>query len=185
VNPDDSEVVDVSTIPVPRLIAIIAMQNAIARSASALDNVMNVVVENANALTGATGAVVEIADGDMMAYRAACGSAARFVGFRLKRVGSLSGLCIAEGAALHARDTATDPRVDRAACEKIGVASMVCVPLLHTTEVVGVLKVLSDRPYAFDAATIATLSLLADVIAAAMFHARGYDAAVNLTCTTG
>ncbi|HET9625157.1 MAG TPA: sensor domain-containing diguanylate cyclase [Kofleriaceae bacterium] len=177
--------VDVSTIPAPRLIAIIAMQTAIARSASGLDNVMNVVVERAAALTGATGAVVEIVDDDMMAYRAACGSAARFVGFRLRRVGSLSGLCIAEGAALHARDTSVDPRVDRVACEKIGVASMVCVPLLHAGHAVGVLKVLSDRPHAFDPATTATLALLADVIAAAMFHAKEYDDAVNMSLHDG
>ena len=181
----ESETVDVSTIPVPRLIAIIAMQNAIARSASGLDNVMSVVVERAMALTAATGAVVEIVDGDVMEYRAACGSAASFVGYRIPREGSMSGLCIAQGVPLHARDTSTDPRVDRAACQRIGVASMVCVPLLHACEPVGVLKVLSDRPHCFDHTTAATLALLADVIAAAMHHAKEYDAAVSLSLHDG
>jgi len=40
----------------------------------------------------------------------------------------------------------TDGRVDRAACRKIGVRSMIVLPLLTTRSVVGVLKVFSDAP---------------------------------------
>ena len=170
---------DVTRIPAERLVAIIAMQNAIARSTAGLDNVMSVVVERAMALTGGAGAVIEQIDGADLLYRAACGSTAPFVGHRIAREGSLSGLCIAQAAALHADDTATDDRVDRAACTSIGVASMVCVPLFRDAAPIGVLKVVATRPHAFDDTTAGTLALLADVIAAAMHQARQYEAAVT------
>jgi diguanylate cyclase (GGDEF)-like protein len=117
------DVIDVTEIPVDRLVAIIAMQNAIARTPAGLDRVMAVVVERASTLTGASGAVVELVDGDAMLYRAACGLASSFVGLRLARNGSLSGRCIAERTALYAADTSTDERVDRAACQRVGAAS--------------------------------------------------------------
>lgn len=177
--------IDVSEIPVDRLVAIIAMQNAIARTPAGLDAVMAVVVERATALTGASGAVVELVDGDSMLYRSACGLATGFVGFRIARRGSLSGLCIAGGVPLHAADTSTDDRVDRAACQRVGVASMVCVPLFHDGAPVGVLKVVSDRPHQFDDSTAATVALLADAIAASMHHAQQYEAAVTASLEDG
>src|SRR3954469_10890260 len=155
-------------IPADRLMAIIVMQNAIARSPADLDSVMSVVVDQAMTLTGATGAVVEVVDGDKMLDRSASGAAAAFIGFKIARAGSLSGLCITERIVLQAGDTATDDRVDRAACQRVGVASMVCVPLVHDGEPVGVLKIMSDRRHAFDGVASATVALLADVIAAAM-----------------
>lgn len=161
------------------------MQNAIARSPVDLESVMATVVEHATSLTGASGAVVELIDGDSMQYRAASGSAAAFLGYRIARTGSLSGLCIAERTALYAADTAIDDRVDRVACERIGVASMVCVPLFHDGEPRGVLKVMSREPHAFADTTAATLELLADVIAASMHHAQEHEAAIRMSLHDG
>jgi diguanylate cyclase (GGDEF)-like protein len=183
VTADDIERIESSGISIPRLVAIIAMQNAIARASMGLDGVMATIAEQAMALTGATGGVVELVDGDAMLYRTTSGSVAAFTGVRIPRAGSLSGLCIARRVLLSAPDTSTDNRVDRAACQRIGAASMVCVPLFHGSEAVGVLKVVSSRPRAFDLAGEATASLLADVITASMHHAR--DAAGSASLEDG
>lgn len=184
-NAADVERIEASGIPVKRLVAIIAMQNELARSSIGFDNVILLVAERAMALTSATGAVVELVDGDVMVYRAACGSLAEFTGFRISRVGSLAGLCIEHGVAMASADTSDDPRVDRAACARVGAASMVCVPLFFAGAAVGVLKVVSDQPYAFDPANEVTVALLADVIAAAMLQAREYDAAIAASLHDG
>lgn len=180
-----TENVDASGLSVATLIAIIAMQNEIARSSIGFENVMQVVAERAMVLTGATGAVVELVDEDAMLYRAACGSVAGFAGFRIPQEGSLAGLCVRERRALHAADTASDDRVDRAACARVGAASMVCVPLFYLGDAAGVLKVVASRAHAFDAATQTVLALLADVIAASMHNAREYDAAVTMSLEDG
>ena len=80
-------------------------------------------------LTGAEGASLEVAEGDEMVYEAATGLAAEFVGLRLKVGQSLSGLGMTSGELVRADDTETDPRVDREACRRIGLRSMVLMPL--------------------------------------------------------
>ncbi len=132
---------------------------------------MKAVVDRAAALTRGTGAVLELAEGDEMVYRAASRAAAGNAGLRIKKDGSLSGLCVTLGEPLYSEDTAADPRVDHAACGRVGVASMICVPLFHLNQTVGVLKVLSDRPKAFTPEDILVLQMLAEIIAASLSHA--------------
>jgi GAF domain-containing protein len=156
------------------LLAVVEAQNEIASAALDLDAVMSLVCAKAKQLTGADGAVVEIADGDDMVYRAACGGASPFVGRRLPRAGSLSGRCMAESHPLICDDAATDPRVDRAAAARIGVVSMLCVPLIDRDGAVGVLKVISGHRRAFGERDEATLNLLSGLIAAQMRHAQVY-----------
>jgi len=104
-----------------------------------------------------------------MVYRAASGLVAAQLGMRLKRVGGLSGLCVAEGKVLRCDDTEIDDRVDREACRPVGVRSMVVSPLKRSDVTVGVMKIASPDPAAFSDQDAAVLELIADLIAAAMF----------------
>ena len=160
---------------VDRLLALIETQNRIAAAKLDVDGVMQLVVERATALTTAKGAVIEVADGDEMVYRCASGTAASSVGLRLKQSSSLSGLCVAKNEALICEDAATDPRVDKEACRRVGVSSMICVPLHHDARPVGVLKVLSPVAHAFGAGDVKLLGLLAGVVAASMAHAQAFE----------
>jgi diguanylate cyclase (GGDEF)-like protein len=159
-----------------RLLAIIATQTAIARSGLDAQAVMETVCAQARELTRADGAVVELVEGDAMVYRAAAGRGREHAGLRLSRTGSLSGLSVERRAVLVCDDSERDDRVDRAACRRVGVRSMVCVPLVVADAALGVLKVFSDRMAAFCAADVATLSLLSDIIAAHLDQARRFEA---------
>lgn len=157
-----------------RLLEVIRTQTDIARLGLDLAGVMRLVAERAQRLTGAFGAVVELAEGDDMVYRAATGAAESYLGMRLRSRSSLSGLCIREGVALQCDDCESDDRVDRDACRRIGLRSMIVMPLRHHDAVVGVLKVMASAPAAFDADDRHVLGLMSDLIAAAMFHAATY-----------
>ena len=78
------------------LLEIINLQTDIARQGLDLGGVMQLVCQRAGALCGASAAVVELAEGSEMVYRAAAGVAEGALGLRLKREGSLSGLCVAQ-----------------------------------------------------------------------------------------
>ena len=160
---------------VARLRKIIETQQLINAAMLDGDELMRVVAESAQTITGAVGGVVELAEGDEMVYRAATGSAAAFVGTRLKMGESLSGLCVRSGDVLRCDDTEDDPRVDRDACRRIGVRSMIVAPLFHRGVPVGVLKVLSAEAGAFDGSDIETLELLAGFIAASLSNASAYQ----------
>jgi transcriptional regulator with GAF, ATPase, and Fis domain len=151
-----------------RLRAIIATQHAVATAPRDLQTVMNTLVERARELTGADGAVIELAEGDWMVCKAASGTAASHVGVRVAIASSLTGQCVREGRLLRCDDSETDPRVDREACRKVGLRSMIVVPLRHAGQVVGVLKVLSGRPGVFGNEVADMLELMSGLLAAAM-----------------
>ena len=159
-----------------QLIAIIRIQTEIARQGLDLAQVMSVVVERALELIKSEGAVIELAEDEDMVYRAASGIAAGQLGLRLKLASSLSGRCVLSGEILRCIDTETDERVDRAACRRMHVRSMLVVPLQHEGTTVGVLKVMSKAVAAFNDADEAVLGLLAEVLGADMFMAARYAA---------
>lgn len=145
---------------VERLERIIGAQAQIVQADLGLDAFMQLVVDTLQELTEAKGAVVELVEGDYMVYRAASGAISKHVGMRLRRVNSLSGLCVASAEILRCDDAETDPRVDAAACRTVGVRSMVCTPLFEEGVPVGVLKVMSEQAHGFDDDDVQTLSLM-------------------------
>jgi diguanylate cyclase (GGDEF)-like protein len=159
-----------------QLLAIIAMQTEIAKLGLDLGGVMEMVAERAQEITRATGAVVELVEDEDMVYRAVAGDAAGMLGVRLKRGTSLSGLCVATAETLRCDDSDDDRRVDRDACRRVGLRSMVVVPLIHNGGAVGVLKVFSPAVAAFGDGDSRVLGLMSELIAAAMFHVTRYGA---------
>ncbi len=157
------------------LLEIIRAQSDIARLGLDLGGVMAFVADRTEHLTGAQGAAVELAEGGEMVYRAASGSVAGMLGLRLARESSLSGLCVSSGEILRCDDSEADPRVDREACRRVGLRSMIVTPLKHLDATVGVLKVVAPEVGAFDDDDIETLSLMSGLIAAAMFHAARHE----------
>lgn len=168
-------VVERAAMPANRLLGVIETQTEIVRLGSDLAGVMSLVAGRALALTHAVGAVVELAEGDDMVYRATAGIADPHLGLRLARAHSLSGLCVEEQRLLRCDDSEADPRVDQEACRHIGLRSMIVVPLNYHDQVVGVLKVMGAKPSAFDDEDVRVLGLMADLVAAAMFHAARHE----------
>jgi diguanylate cyclase (GGDEF)-like protein len=157
------------------LISMIELLTALVTSGLDTTAVMREVAQRAAVLTQADGAVVELVDGEEMVYSAVSGTAEGSLGLRLKQAASLSGLCVEQGVPLNCEDASTDERVDRVACERVGVGSMICVPLFHRGKAVGVLKVISSRKSAFNDTHARTLSLLATVIASSLAHADQFE----------
>lgn len=138
---------------------------AISNAAGDAQSVMDAATAVAMSVTHAHGAAIEVVEGDDMVYRSAAGSVADFRGLRLRLLTSLSGICVSSRQTLTAHDTENDPRVDREACRRIGVRSMVVVPLQDDAITIGVLKVMSARRAAFHAADVSAVEALARVTA--------------------
>ncbi len=163
-----------------RLQEIIALQSALVSLEFNLAGFMGEVVERLQKLTRAAGAVIEMVDGDDMVYRAASGTLAGYVDFRISQAGSLSGLCVRQNEVMVSDDTTCDPRVNAEACRKVGAASMVVVPLVRLGATIGVLKVVAGQPHAFNAEDIQTLQMLAGVMGAALGQQMEIDKRTQL-----
>jgi len=153
------------------LTKIINLQTAVAQKGRDLAEIMELVVERTPDIVPADGAAIELAEDNDMVYRAVSGIAERNLGLRLHLESSLSGFSVISGQALRCDDSETDPRVHREACRKIGLRSMIIFPLRFEDHTIGVLKLMAKKPASFSRHDTELLSLLCDLVGAAMHHA--------------
>lgn len=172
---DNVSNVNFGNLSVENLLEVVKIQTEVVQQGLDLSGVMFLVAHRAQQLSNANGAVVELSEKDEMVYTAASGITERQLGLRIKAEGSLSGLCLKLGYPLICDNVETDDRVDKVACAKVGLNSMIVVPLKHDDMSVGVLKVVSKEINAFEKVDIRLLELMSDLIAAAMFNAAKYE----------
>jgi N-acetylmuramoyl-L-alanine amidase len=133
-----------------------------------LDEVLQLVSERALAITGADGVAIAWAEGDAIVCRASAGSIAPDAGIRLDPNSGFSGECLVSGRIVRCDDTETDPRVNLQACHRLGVRSLLAVPLSAKENVIGLLEAFSNEPYGFNDSDVRSLCLLAELILSAM-----------------
>ena len=133
-----------------------------------LDEVLQLVAERALAITGADGIAIALAEGNAIICRASAGNIAPDHGMSVDPNSGFSGTCLVSGQIVRCDDTETDPRVDPFACRRLGARAMVAVPLSVKGTVVGLVEAFSSEPYGFNDSDVRSLSLLAELILAAM-----------------
>ncbi|BCY06883.1 PAS domain S-box protein [Actinoplanes sp. L3-i22] len=163
------------------LLAAVAAQRAVTAVAQDRERVLRVAAEQAvAAFPAACGAMVELIEDDLLRYVAGAGMLADHVGKHQTIADSVSGSALADGRPTHCTDVETDERASVGICRATGVRSMCVTPLYHGDRAIGVLKIASSRPYAFDADDAYHLELVAGTVGAALRHAEDYEANVAL-----
>ena len=117
----------------------------------ALDLVFNELVVRAAEATRASAAALALARGDEMVCRAATGHLAPDLGIPLNTRDGLSGACLQTCQPQLSVDTEFDPRVDPAISRRLGIRSILIVPIFDMNNALftGVLEVFSTSPAAF------------------------------------
>jgi len=127
----------------------------------ALDLVLNEIVERACQATQASGAAIALARDGEMVCRATTGENAPDIGSRLSTSYGLSAACVRTGERQICNDTENDSRVDSAICRRLGVRSILVVPVWRSKELTGVLEIFSGQPNGFSDRHIQTLQSFA------------------------
>ncbi len=119
----------------------------------ALDLVLNELVVRAAEATHATAAALALVRGDEMVCRAATGNLAPDLGIPLNPRDGLSGACLQTHQPQLSVDTEFDPRVDPTVSRRLGIRSILIVPVFDSpdknAQFAGVLEVFSTSPAAF------------------------------------
>jgi len=119
----------------------------------ALDLVLNELVVRAAEATLASSAALALLRGDEMVCRAATGHLAPDLGVPLNTRDGLSGACFQTRQPQLSVDTEFDPRVDPAISRRLGIRSILIVPVFDSNDknaqFTGVLEVFSPSPAAF------------------------------------
>jgi len=119
-------------------------------------------------IPAAEGVAIGLINERTITYVCGAGAGASPVGARVDIDTSLSGLAIQTGMILRSNDTQSDPRVDAAACRRLGVTSLVCIPLSRAHEMFGVLAVNAATTHALGDEDVAVLTRLADFVSVAV-----------------
>lgn len=154
--------------------AISQVQHALATSSLDQKMIMDLIVKESQQLTGAEGAIIEIIEGDSLVYHFASGMLMKHLGLSIKVAGSFSGLALSENRLLVCDDSEVDTRVNREACRRTNIRSMLVAPLHHNGQNIGVLKVASSLPNRFTEEHARSLSLVMGLLSSALGRAHDF-----------
>ncbi len=125
---------------------------------------LNEELEQACIATGASGAAIALVREKKIVCLASTGPSAPDIGVYLDPHSGLSGACVQTRHLQRCSDTLTDPRVDRQACQRLGVRSIIVLPLMEDNQLFGIVEILSSRPNAFEQNDLDILKALTDRI---------------------
>ncbi|HEX5387454.1 MAG TPA: PAS domain S-box protein [Gemmatimonadales bacterium] len=129
--------------------------------------VMSAIADRAHRFTHADAALIELVEGEGLATRVDTGAPAGAP----RADTTLSSVCVRTGEVQRSDDTSDDRRVDPEAAARLGIRSLLAVPLTAEGRVLGVLKVISGKPHAFSERDVRALRMMAGLMGAALEHA--------------
>jgi len=138
-----------------------------------LDAALQLLAERAQYITGANGAAIALRRGEHndMLCRASAGSNAPELGALLSMEYGLSGESARTRQTMRCDDAEHDPRVNREGCRRLGIASVVVMPVVRDAQVLGVFELFSGQPRAFAERDICALRRLSEMVETAVRHA--------------
>ena len=133
-----------------------------------LDEVLQLICDRAQAVTQADGVVIALAEGSVMACRAAAGPLAVERGIHLIGESAMLRECLESGRILRCDDCEIDARVELDFARQILARSTVLVPLRGWHTQLGVLQAFSTTAWAFSDHDIRCFDLFAELVLSAL-----------------
>jgi TonB family protein len=140
------------------------LRQVVAAGTEPTETIMGSIAMAARSLSGATGAAIAMPRGDAVECVGRSGEAAPELGARLNVDSGISGECLRTGKILRCDDASRNLHVDAEVCRRLGLQSIVAVPLRGKHGRVGVLEAFSSRSYAFDDRDTDVLGRLAGLV---------------------
>jgi TPR repeat protein len=120
--------------------------------------------ERALYATGSTGIAIALKQEDRFVCCAKAGETAPGIGVTIEPNSGITGKCISSGVTIVCGDTASDPLVDAAVCQQLGVASLIAVPITKSGVTVGVIEAFCNVRFAYGSVQQAKLEKFAGEI---------------------
>lgn len=129
------------------------------------DAFLNQVTHHARELIQADSTLVALREGETIACLARSGPLGPALGAPMASRSGISGECLRQGVPLTCPDSEADSRVDAEACLRLGIRSVVVVPVCQGLEVVGLIEAFSSKAQAFEESHVAIIQKLASLVA--------------------
>lgn len=151
-----------------------------------LDAALQLLAERAQYITGASGAAIALRRGQHndMLCRASAGPSAPELGTLLSMEYGFTGESVRTRQTLVCKDSDGDPRVNREGCRRLGIASVVAMPIVCDGQPLGVFELFSGRPNAFVERDFSALERLCQMVRTAVTHAAASFSVASHTVTS-
>jgi TonB family protein len=136
------------------------------------DSVIRATAEAARVLTLADGVAIAFRTKGVILCRARSGELAPELGSYVDANSGISGECLRTASIMVCDDARVDARVDNVICQRMGIRSIVVVPLRGPVGISGILEIFSTRAKAFGEREINSLRGLAELAEAAYARER-------------
>jgi len=131
---------------------------------ASLDVGLNIALRAAVYGTGAAAAAIALMRDGQLVCRAREGDIAPDLGVVLNVDTGITGACVRSAQVLHCQDAETDGRVDSAVCRRLGIRSILVVPIVVNGAVTGILEILASNDHAFNSEHIKWLTIVANFV---------------------
>lgn len=142
---------------------------------ASIDVILAAIAAAAQNLSRASGAAIAMGHDGVVLCVGRSGDTAPELGAQLSVDSGISGECIRSGKSLLCDDTQLDSRVDPDVCLRLGLRSIIAVPLYSADGMVGILEVFSSYPSNFSSGHVETMQNLAALVALAHNRISGTD----------
>jgi GAF domain-containing protein len=153
------------------LAEIVETQHQIHTDRLNLDSSSQLVVDRIRKITGAQGAAIGILEEEKLVYRAGSGILASQVRTALRPDATLSSTTLLHDAILRCPDADADFRVNPEIAKRMGIRSLISVPVFHDSKTAGVLELVFTSASAFQEQDVRTCQLMAGLVTEALTHA--------------
>jgi len=138
------------------------------RLACVSDESLREIVQKAAKNTRASGAAMALGRPGEMVCRATAGDCPSEIGAQVNSASGVTGLCVLSGTTQHCRNTELDARLGGDSCRALGIASIIVAPVFYQDQLLGLIEVFSQRPYAFGAHDLQALEALSEEFCASL-----------------
>lgn len=150
------------------LAQIVEIQHEIQSNHLDLEATTNLITDRLLKITGAQGAAIGVMQDDQLLYRAARGTLAGQLGKLLRTEATLASNTVLHDTILRCTDATGDFRVNPEITKRIGIGSMIAVPVLHHGKTGGALELVFTRKDAFHDQDVRTCQLMAGLVTEAL-----------------
>lgn len=150
------------------LAQIVETQHEIQANHLDLDGTTKLVMERILRITGAQGAAIGTIEEDKLVYRAARGILAGQAGQTVRPEATLSASTLLHDMILRCSDAGTDFRVNPEITKRLGIGSLISVPVLHNGKTGGALELVFAKSDAFHDQDVRTCQLMAGLVTEAL-----------------
>ena len=167
---DKKETPTVDSDSTAALAQIVDAQHQIHASNLDLAGATNLIVDRIRKITGAQGAAISLMNDGNVTYRACNGSLAPQTGRVVRAEASLSASTLLHDVLLRCADANNDFRVNPEVARRMGVQSLIAVPIFHDGKTAGALELVFAKPNAFQEHDVRTCQLMAGLVTEALTH---------------